>query len=72
MFAKSENCSGRWDVGGSSTEDHSLVAEVKAIEKAQRQVSDGCSDRGGGKRVGLIHVRRMREISGSEMRWRAR
>ena len=48
------------------------MAEVKAIEKAQRQVSDGCSDGGGGKRVGLIHVRRMREISGSEIRWRAR
>ena len=36
LFAKGENCSGRWDVGGNSTEDHSLVAEVKAIEKAQR------------------------------------
>jgi hypothetical protein len=49
-----------------------LMAEVEAVEKAKGKVSDGVPQGGWGKRVGLIHVRRMREISGKEMRWRAR
>jgi hypothetical protein len=45
---------------------------VKTVEKSEGEVSNGLSDGGEGERVSLIHVRRMREISGREMRCRAR
>jgi hypothetical protein len=48
------------------------MAEVKTVEKSEGEVSDGLSDGGEGEGVGPVHVRRIREISGREMRWRAR
>ena len=72
MIAKSEDGGGLWRIGGFGTKDDALMAEVKTVEKSEGEVSDGLSDWGEGERVGPIHVRRMREISGREMRWRAR
>ena len=48
------------------------MAEMKAVKKSEGEVSDGLSDGGEGEGVGPVHVRRIREISGREMRWRAR
>jgi hypothetical protein len=45
---------------------------VEAVKKSKGEMPDGFPVRGGGKRIRPIHVRRMREISGREMRWRAR
>jgi hypothetical protein len=53
-------------------ENDPLVAEVETVKKSKGEMPDGFSVRGGGKRIRPIHVRRMREISGREMRWRAR
>jgi hypothetical protein len=72
VIAKSEYGGGLWRVRGFGAEDDPLMAKVKAVEKSEGEVSNGLSDRGEGERVSLIHVRRMREISGREMRWRAR
>ncbi len=72
MIAKSEDGGGLWRIGGFGAKDDALMAEVKTVEKSEGEVSDGLSDGGEGERVGPIHVRRMREISGREMRWRAR
>jgi hypothetical protein len=72
MIAKSEDGGGLWGIGGFGAKDDALMAEVEAVEKSEGEVSDGLSDWGEGERVGPIHVRRMREISGREMRWRAR
>jgi len=52
-------------------ENDSLVAQMEAIKKTEGEMPDGFSV-WGGERVRLIHVRRMREISGREMRCRAR
>lgn len=72
MIPEGENGGGGGEVGDGSSENDPLMAEVEAVEKAKGKVSDGVPQGGWGKRVGLIHVRRMREISGKEMRWRAR
>ena len=72
VIAKSKHGGGLWGIGGVGAEDDALMAEMKAVEKSEGEVSDGLSDWGEGERVGPIHVRRMREISGREMRWRAR
>jgi hypothetical protein len=53
-------------------ENYPLVAEVEAVKKPKGEVTDGFPVWGGGERVRPIHVRRMREISGREMRCRAR
>ena len=53
-------------------ENHPAVAEVKTVKKPESQVPDGLGDGGGKKGVEDGHVRRMREISGREIRWRAR
>ena len=72
MIAKSEYSGGLRGVRGFGAEDDALMAEVKTVEKSEGEVSNGLSDWGKGERVSPIHVRRMREISGREMRWRAR
>jgi len=72
VIAKSEYGGGLWGVRGFGAEDDPLMAEVKTVEKSEGEVSNGLSDWGKGERVSPIHVRRMREISGREMRWRAR
>ena len=63
--------SGRW-MGKVFSEDDSAVAKMEAVKKAEGKVPNEISLWGGGQRIDLLHVRRMREISGSEMRWRAR
>ena len=72
MVAKGEDRSVAGDMGLFPSQDHPTMAEMEAIKKTERQMSDGFCLRGGTKRIGDGHVRRMREISGREMRWRAR
>jgi len=72
VIAKSEYSGGLRGVRGFGAEDDALVAEMKAVKKSEGEVSDGLSDGGEGEGVGPVHVRRIREISGREMRWRAR
>ncbi len=72
VVAKSKHSGGdRW-MRKVFTEDDSAVAKMEAVKKAEGEVPNKISLRGGGQRIDLLHVRRMREISGSEMRWRAR
>ena len=72
VVAKSKHSGGdRW-MRKVFTEDDSAVAKMEAVEKAEGDVPNEFPLRGGGQRIDLLHVRRMREISGSEMRWRAR
>ena len=72
VIAKSQHSGGgRW-MGEIFTEDDSAVAKMETVKKAKGEVPNEISLWGGGQRIGLLHVRRMREISGSEMRWRAR
>jgi len=72
VIAKSQHSGGGGWMGKVFTEDDSAVAKMEAVEKAKGEVPNEISLWGGGQRIGLLHVRRMREISGSEMRWRAR
>ena len=55
-------------MGGIPSENDATVAEVQAIEKTEGEVADGIFRGRGLKQVGDGHVRRMREISGSEIR----
>ena len=72
VIAKSKyGGSGRW-MGKVFSEDDSAVAKMEAVKKAEGEVPKEISLWGGGQRIDLLHVRRMREISGREMRWRAR
>ena len=72
VIAKSQHSGGgRW-MGKVFSEDDSAVAKMEAVKEAEGEVRNEISLWGGGQRIGLLHVRRMREISGSEMRWRAR
>ena len=72
VIAKSQHSGGgRW-MGKVFSEDNSAVAKMEAVEKAEGDVPKEISLWGGGQRIDLLHVRRMREISGREMRWRAR
>ncbi len=72
VIAKSKHSGGgRW-MGKVFTEDDSAVTKMEAVKKAEGEVPNEISLRGGGQRIDLLHVRRMREISGSEIRWRAR
>jgi hypothetical protein len=72
VIAKSKHSGGdRW-MRKVFTEDDSAVAKMEAVKKAEGEVPNEISLWGGGQRIDLLHVRRMREISGSEMRWRAR
>lgn len=63
-------------VGGSvgifPSENDAPVAEVEAIKETEGEMADGFSRGGGGEGIDDGHVRRMREISGREIRWRAR
>jgi len=59
-------------VGGFSSENDPAVAEVKSVEKPEGEMTDPDAGGGGLEGIGDGHVRRMREISGSEIRWRAR
>ncbi len=72
VIAKSQHSGGGGWMGKIFTEDDSAVAKMETVEKAKGEVPNEISLWGGGQRIGLLHVRRMREISGSEMRWRAR
>jgi hypothetical protein len=47
------------------------MTKVEAIKKTEGEMTDGFPG-GGGKGIDYGHVRRMREISGREIRWRAR
>ena len=72
VIAKSQHSGGgRW-MGKVFTEDDSAVAKMEAVKKAEGEVPNEISLWGGGQRIDLLHVRRMREISGREMRCRAR
>ena len=62
----------RRGMGVCPAENDSLVAKMEAIKKPEGEMPDGFPVWGGGKRIRPIHVRRIREISGREMRWRAR
>lgn len=53
-------------------ENDPLVAEVEAVKKAKGEMPDSFSVWGGCEGDRPVHVRRMREISGREIRWRAR
>ena len=68
MIPEGENRGDGRDVGYGTAQNHPPVAEVKAVKKTQGQVTDGFSRGGGSQRVGQVHERRMREISGREMR----
>ena len=68
MITKSEDSGGRRWVGKFASQNHPLMPEVQAVEEPQGQMTDGCSCRGGSQRLGQIHERRMREISGREIR----
>ena len=64
-------------VGGSvgffPSENDATVTKVEAIKETEGKMTDGFpGGRGGGEGIDYGHVRRMREISGREMRWRAR
>ena len=72
VVAKGEDGGVVGGVRSFSTENDPAVAEVKTVKKPESQVPDGLSDGGGEKGVEDGHVRRMREISGRETRWRAR
>jgi hypothetical protein len=72
VIAKSQHSGGSGWMGKIFTEDDSAVAKMETVEKAKGEVPNEISLWEGGQRIGLLHVRRMREISGSEMRWRAR
>ncbi len=72
VIAKSQHSGGGGWMGKIFTEDDSAVAKMETVEKAKGEVPNEISLWGGGQRIGLLHVRRMREISGREMRWRAR
>ena len=72
VVAKGEDGGVVGGVRSFSTENDPAVAEVKTVKKPESQVPDGLSDGGGEKGVEDGHVRRMREISGREIRWRAR
>ena len=72
VIAKSKHSGGgRW-MGKVLTEDDSAVAKMETVKKSEGEVPKEISLWGGGQRIDLLHVRRMREISGSEMRCRAR
>jgi hypothetical protein len=45
---------------------------VEAVKKAKGEMPDSFSVWGGCEGDRPVHVRRMREISGREIRWRAR
>ena len=68
VIAKSQHSGGGGWMGKIFTEDDSAVAKMEAVKKAESEVPNEISLWGGGQRIGLLHVRRMREISGSEMR----
>ncbi len=72
VIAKGEDGGVGGGVGCFPSENHPAVAEMQAVKEAEGEMADGFSRRGGGKRIENDHVRRMREISGREIRWRAR
>jgi hypothetical protein len=59
-------------VGLFAAENDATVAQMETVEKSQGKMADGGAGGGGVKGVDDGHVRRMREISGREIRWRAR
>lgn len=72
VIAEGEDGGGGGWMGKVFAEDDAAVAQMESVKKAESEVPNRVSRGGGGQRIDLLHVRRMREISGSEMRWRAR
>ena len=68
VIAESEDGGGRWRVGDLSPQNDPLMAEVQTVKKAQSEMPDGFPPGGWSQRVSQSHERRMREISGREMR----
>ena len=58
----------RGGAGICPAENDSLVAQMEAIKKSEGEMPDGFPVWRGGEGIRPIHVRRMREISGREMR----
>ena len=58
-------------VGFFPSENDASMAEVEAIKKTEGEMTDNFPG-GGSQGIDYGHVRRMREISGREIRWRAR
>ena len=54
------------------SKNHAPMTEVEAIKETEGEMAEGFSRGGGGEGIDGGHVRRMREISGREIRWRAR
>ena len=50
------------------SKNHAPMTEMEAVKKTEGEMADGFSRGGGGKRIEDDHVRRMREISGREIR----
>ena len=67
MVAESEDRRVGGMVGSVPTENHPAMAQVQAVEKPKSEMMDGFSG-GGGEGIDNGHVRRMRDISGSEIR----
>ena len=55
-------------VGFFASKNHPAVSEMKPVKEAQREMTNGFSRGGWRKRIDDGHVRRMREISGREIR----
>ena len=68
MIAKGKNGGGRWGVGNLTSQDYPLMSEVQSVKKSQSEMLDRFFLGRGCQRVGQIHERRMREISGREIR----
>ena len=49
------------------SENHPAMTQMKSVEKPKGEMADG-SPGGGGEGIDNGHVRRMRDISGSEIR----
>ncbi len=72
MVAESEDGGLGGGVGLFAAENDATVAQMETVEKSQGKMADGGAGGGGVKGVDDGHVRRLREISGREIRWRAR
>ena len=52
MFAEGQDSGGGGDVRGGTTQNHPLMAEVKAVKEAEGKLAKIGASRGGGKRFG--------------------
>ena len=72
MVTKREDGGMGGGMGFFPSKNDATVAEVQAVKKTQGEMTDGFSQGGGDEGIEDGHVRRMREISGREIRCRAR